>query len=29
MENDILWHYRCARGQEFDDALKELEDTLI
>jgi transketolase len=26
MENDILWHYRCARGEEFDAALKELED---
>ena len=29
MENDILWHYRCARGQEFDDALKELEGASI
>lgn len=25
MENTVLWHYRCARGQEFDAALKELE----
>lgn len=25
MENSVLWHYRCARGQEFEDALKELE----
>lgn len=26
MEADkVLWHYRCARGEEFDAALKELE----
>ena len=25
MENTVLWHYRCARGQEFADALRELE----
>jgi len=25
MKNDILWHYRSARGEEFDGALKELE----
>ena len=25
MENDVLWHYRTARGQEYDAALKELE----
>ncbi len=25
MENDVLWHYRTARGDEFDAALKELE----
>lgn len=26
MEQDpVLWHYRCARGEEFDAALKELE----
>lgn len=25
MENSVLWHYRCARGEEFDAALKELE----
>ncbi len=25
MENQVLWHYRCARGDEFDAALKELE----
>lgn len=29
MENDILWHYRCARGEEFEAALKELEGTRI
>lgn len=26
MENSVLWHYRSARGQEFDDAMRELED---
>jgi transketolase len=25
MENEVLWHYRCARDTEFDMALKELE----
>ena len=25
MENNILWHYRTARGEEFDAAMKELE----
>lgn len=25
MENTVLWHYRCARGEEFDAALRELE----
>ncbi len=25
MENSVLWHYRTARGDEFDKALKELE----
>ncbi|MBA4367476.1 MAG: transketolase, partial [Desulfobacterium sp.] len=25
MEHSILWHYRCARGEEFDNALKELK----
>ncbi len=25
MENKVLWHYRCAKGEEFDSALKELE----
>jgi transketolase len=25
MEHSVLWHYRCARGEEFDAALKELE----
>lgn len=24
MENSVLWHYRTARGEEFDAALKEL-----
>ena len=24
MEDTVLWHYRCAKGQEFDDALREL-----
>ncbi|MDC0276871.1 transketolase [bacterium] len=27
MENTVLWHYRCARGEEFEAALKELEVT--
>ena len=25
MENNVLWHYRSAQGDEFDAALKELE----
>jgi transketolase len=25
MENSVLWHYRTARGEEFENALKELE----
>lgn len=25
MENTVLWHYRTARGEEFDKALAELE----
>ena len=25
MENNVLWHYRTARGAEFDSALLELE----
>lgn len=25
MENTVLWHYRTAKGQEFDAALRELE----
>jgi transketolase len=25
MENSVLWHYRTARGREFESALKELE----
>lgn len=25
MENQVLWHYRCARGEEFEAALAELE----
>lgn len=26
MENSVLWHYRTARGEEFDAARKELEE---
>lgn len=26
MENTVLWHYRTARGEEFDAALRELEN---
>ncbi len=26
MENTILWHYRCAKGDEFKEAMKELEE---
>ena len=26
MENTVLWHYRCARGEEFEAALRELEE---
>jgi len=25
MENSVLWHYRCPRGEEFEAALRELE----
>ena len=25
MENSILWHYRCAKGEEFNKALAELD----
>lgn len=25
MENSVLWHYRCARGEEFEAARRELE----
>jgi transketolase len=28
MENTVLWHYRIARGAEFDAALRELEGRL-
>lgn len=28
MENKLLWHYRYPRGEEFEAALQELEDTL-
>ena len=27
MENTVLWHYRTARGREFEDALRELKST--
>ena len=27
MENKVLWHYRTPRGDEFDAALKELEES--
>lgn len=26
MENSVLWHYRTARGEEYDAALKEIEN---
>lgn len=26
MENTVLWHYRCPRGEEFESALKELKN---
>jgi transketolase len=26
MENTVLWHYRCAKGEEFDRAWAELND---
>ena len=29
MEHQVLWHYRCARGAEFDQALDELEKGII
>ena len=27
MENDVLWHYRTPQGDEFDAAIKELEES--
>lgn len=27
MENSLLWHYRNPQGKEYEDALKELEDS--
>jgi len=27
MENNILWHYRCPKGDEFESALRELNET--
>lgn len=27
MESSVLWHYRCARGEELEAALRELEAT--
>lgn len=27
MEHSVLWHYRTARGAEFEEALQELQDT--
>ena len=26
MENDILWHYRTPQGDEYEAALRELEE---
>ena len=26
MENDVLWHYRTPQGEEYEAALKELEE---
>ena len=28
MENTVLWHYRTARGEEYNQALRELEETV-
>jgi hypothetical protein len=25
MENSVLWHYRSAQAEEYDNALQELE----
>ena len=27
MENKVLWHYRCPRGEEYEAALSELLDS--
>jgi len=29
MENTVLWHYRSPQGEEFEAALRELEDPII
>jgi transketolase len=26
MENSVLWHYRSPQGEEFTEAMKELEE---
>ena len=28
MEDDLLWHYRSPSGDEYDEALRELQETL-
>jgi hypothetical protein len=28
MENSVLWHYRSAQAEEYDNALQELESKL-
>ena len=29
MENSVLWHYRCPKGEDFESALKELKSKNI
>ena len=26
MENNIVWHYRAPQGEEYENAIKELEE---
>ena len=29
MENNIIWHYRDPQGEDYENAIKELEQTKI
>jgi hypothetical protein len=29
MENSVLWHYRSAQAEEYQNALQELEESTL